>query len=296
MARWTPDPSFYPSPWQAAAGPAGDARLRGDAQHRHQRRPGAGRAHRARPRAGVADLRAARRPARHARDRRRAAPLRLERLLLRAVPVGAAPARRAPLPARARGCARRGSTSSTSRTTRTTPKIVKVDRAGGDRPQGRLQPPAHGPLRPRRDLRLRARQPRRATARAASSCSTTTTSPSRARGRTTAARRSWPTTSGGTSASTPCSPASGARRTWSRTASIGELLLGNKYGHQLHVWDLKKRRHTPGDRPRRRSTRWCSSCARPTTSARPTGSSASSPPPPTCRPRSGCGSAATTAG
>jgi selenium-binding protein 1 len=25
---------------------------------------------------------------------------------------------------------------------------------------------------------------------------------------------------------------------------IGELLLGNKYGHKLHVWDLKKRRHT----------------------------------------------------
>jgi selenium-binding protein 1 len=25
---------------------------------------------------------------------------------------------------------------------------------------------------------------------------------------------------------------------------IGELLLGNRYGHKLHVWDLKKRRHT----------------------------------------------------
>ena len=24
---------------------------------------------------------------------------------------------------------------------------------------------------------------------------------------------------------------------------VGELLLGNKYGHKLHVWDLKKRRH-----------------------------------------------------
>jgi len=24
---------------------------------------------------------------------------------------------------------------------------------------------------------------------------------------------------------------------------VGELLLGNKYGHQLHVWDLKSRRH-----------------------------------------------------
>jgi selenium-binding protein 1 len=24
---------------------------------------------------------------------------------------------------------------------------------------------------------------------------------------------------------------------------VGELLLGNRYGHRLHVWDLKKRRH-----------------------------------------------------
>ena len=24
---------------------------------------------------------------------------------------------------------------------------------------------------------------------------------------------------------------------------IGELLLGNKYGHQLHVWDWTKRKH-----------------------------------------------------
>ena len=44
----------------------------------------------------------------------------------------------------------------------------------------------------------RARQPRGRRARAASSCSTTRTSRSRARGRTTAGRRSWPTTSGGT--------------------------------------------------------------------------------------------------
>src|SRR3954447_13239224 len=24
---------------------------------------------------------------------------------------------------------------------------------------------------------------------------------------------------------------------------IGELLLGNKYGHKLHIWDLEKRKH-----------------------------------------------------
>ena len=34
MARLTPDPTFYPSPASAARGPAGDARIRRDAQHR----------------------------------------------------------------------------------------------------------------------------------------------------------------------------------------------------------------------------------------------------------------------
>ena len=40
-----------------------------------------------------------------------------------------------------------------------------------------------------------------------------------------------------------------------------ELLLGGKYGHALHVWDLHKRRHLQkldlGP-----SSRWCSSCGR----------------------------------
>ena len=217
MARWTPDPSFYPSPLQAAQAPpethAYVATL--NTGTNGDRAPDALTVLDLEP--GVADLRAARRPARHARDRRRAAPLRLERLLLGAVPVGAAPARRAPLPAGARAALvadpRRRRQGRPAR-----PEDRQGDRGGRDRPQGRLQPPAHDPLRPRRDLRVRARRPRAATARAGSSCSTTTTSPSRARGRTTAARRSWPTTSGGTSASTPCSRASGARRTWSRTA------------------------------------------------------------------------------
>ena len=71
---------------------------------------------------------------------------------------------------------------------------------------------------------------------------------------------------------------------------VGELLLGNKYGHKLHIWDLKKRNHLQ-EIDLGPSTRWCSSCAPRTTSARRTGSSASSPRPPTCRPRSGCGSA-----
>ena len=66
MARWTPDPTFYASPGAAAAAPRA-ARLRGGAQHGHERRPRAGRARRARPRGRLADLRAARGPARHAR-------------------------------------------------------------------------------------------------------------------------------------------------------------------------------------------------------------------------------------
>ena len=37
--------------------------------------------------------------------------------------------------------------------------------------------------------------------------------------------------------------ASGARRTWSRAGSLPDLLLGNQYGHQLHIWDLEKRTH-----------------------------------------------------
>ena len=62
-----------------------------------------------------------------------------------------------------------------------------------------------------------------------------------------------------------------------------ELLLGNKYGHQLHVWDLRKRTPPAGDRPRRRAP----DGARAAPGARPaqgrTASSASSSRPPTCR-------------
>ena len=123
------------------------------------------------------------------------------------------------------------------------PTLVKVDRGGGDRREDRLQPAAHRALRARRHLRQRARhadgkgpggiflldhetlrrprplgdRPRAAAARL----------------RLLVAPR----------LTTRWSRASGARRTWSRTGSIPELLLGGKYGHQLHVWDLRKRKH-----------------------------------------------------
>ena len=103
---WTPDPTFYPSPRSAVAAPpeeyayvvtlneAGTGAAVPDATGERR----AGRADRRRPQAGLVDLRPGGRPAGHAQRRRRAAPLRLERLLERAVPVGAAPARGAPLP------------------------------------------------------------------------------------------------------------------------------------------------------------------------------------------------------
>ena len=61
---------------------------------------------------------------------------------------------------------------------------------------------------------------------------------------------------------------------------IGELLLGNKYGHKLHVWDLNTRRHVQ-EIDLGAEHQMVSSCGRRTIRARPTGSSASSPRPPT---------------
>ena len=43
-----------------------------------------------------------------------------------------------------------------------------------------------------------------------------------------------------------------------------ELLLGGKYGHHLHVWNMKKRR-TSRRSTSGRSSRWCSSCGPRTT-------------------------------
>ena len=118
---------------------------------------------------------------------------------------------------------------------------------------------------------------------------------SRAPGRPTAARRSWPTTSGGTSASTrvltsewgtPNMVEDGLVRAscCSATSTATSCTCGTSRSAPT------SRRSTSAP-----STRWCSSCARPTTCARRTGSSASSPRPPTCRPPCGCGSAPTTA-
>ena len=192
---------------------------------------------------GSSDLRAGRRAARHARHRRRAAPLRLERVLLGAVPVGAAPARRAPLPARARPALARRSTSSTSRTTRARPRSSRSSR------------PRRSPARPATAARTRSTAaptgstcPRsatpRAAGRAASSCSTTTTSRVKGaweadRGPQELAYDFWWHLGFDTRADQRVGHAEDGRG----RPRQGELLLGNKYGHKLHVWDLKKRRH-----------------------------------------------------
>ena len=99
MSLWTPDPTFYPSPRDAAAAPA-ETLAYVVAFDRAAQKPDA---------LAVLDIdpasvvvRAGGRLDRHAVPRRRAAPLRLEHALVRALPVRAAPALRAPLPGRAR--------------------------------------------------------------------------------------------------------------------------------------------------------------------------------------------------
>ena len=152
------------------------------------------------------------------------------------------------------------------------------DRRGGAGREGRLLPPAHPALRPRRDLpvlprrrrrrRRRAGRDRAARPRRRSTCC--------APGRPTAARSTSPTTPGGTSTRTSLITSEWGTPSMIEDGIVPELLLGQKYGHALHFWDLADGRHLQTRRPRRRSTRWCWSCARPTTPRRPGGSSASS--------------------
>ena len=293
MARLTPDPTFYASPSDAASGPRRDARIRRRAQHGHERRQRTRRADRPRPRGRLPHLRPARRPPRHAERRRRAAPLRLERLLVRALPVGRAPARRAPLPARA-GPALLAHPHRRRQGRPAQPDADEGHRGRGDREQDRLLAPAHDPLRPRRDLRLRARRPRR-----------------RRPGRHLPARPRELLGQGRLGAG-PRAAGAGLRLLVAPQPGHGHHL---RVGHAEHGRERPPARAAaeqpvrpqaphlgpreaqarPGDRPRRPSTRWCSSCGRRTTRARPTGSSAWSPRPPTCPPRCGCGSATATA-
>ena len=98
----------------------------------------------------------------------------------------------------------------------------------------------------------------------------------RAAGSSIAVRRSSPTTSGGISVTTPQSPASGARRTWSKTGSTPRSCW------PAATATSSTSGTSPSGATSRRSTsarriRWCSSCARRTTRPRPMALSASSP-------------------
>ena len=53
-----------------------------------------------------------------------------------------------------------------------------------------------------------------------------------------------------------------------------EDLLGRRFGHHLNFWSHVRAQADPAGRPGRRSIRWCSRCARPTTPPRPGASSA----------------------
>ena len=277
--------------------PGRDARVRRDAEHRQQRRPRPGRADRDRPRGRLAaptasssgglDMPSVGDELHH---------FGWNACSSRAVPVGAASARRAPLPARARACAPRTSTSSTSRATPGRSRSSsRPYRRRGDR---RARPATRGRT-PSTAGRTGSTSPRSATPRA--------TGPGGIflldhddfsvkgpweddRGPQELAYDFWWHLNYGTVITsewgTPKMVEDGL---------VGELLLGNKYGHKLHVWDLEHAPPRPGDRPRPGEPDGARAAARARPVGRRTGSSASWPRPPTSRPRSGCGSAAPTA-
>jgi len=199
-----------PQPRGSNGRTAGAARLRGRVRPRRpgQRRHGRGRLRPrlAHPRTGGGLVGAAHR-------RQRAAPLRLERLLVRPLPPRPRRPRAvgAPLPNRPRH------PLLTHLRARHQARPPQPQRGPGHRgrgtgPKGRLLPPPHRPLLPRRHLPVRpGRGPTATTAPAGSPCSTTTASTSSAPGSWTAASSTSPTTCGGTSTTTPSLPASGAR-------------------------------------------------------------------------------------
>ena len=94
------------------------------------------------------------------------------------------------------------------------PKIVKVIEPEEFIQQDRLHLAAHDSLRPRRHLWERARFGQRRRPRRHFPDGSRDVRAERASGKRTAARSIWPTTSGGTWATTPWSPPSGARPTW----------------------------------------------------------------------------------
>ena len=277
MARWTPDPSFYPSPGSAAA--ADPRRTRTSSRS---------------TRARTATGRRTRWPCWTSTRSSSTYGQVVGRLDLPNVGDelhhfgwNACSAALCPQPCRTRtssaatcsfpACARRASTSSTPSPTRAQPQDRQDDRAGGDRTRKTgYSRAAHRPLRPRRDLRQRARRARR-----------------RRAGRRLPARphelRGQGRVGGG--------PRAAAARLRLLVAPRPRHDDHQRVGHAEHGRERREpraaaRQASTATAPRlgsaqarnhsRRSisapsTRWCWSCDRPTTPTRPTASSASSP-------------------
>ena len=180
-----------------------------------------------------------------AERRRRAAPLRLEPLLLGLPrPRPLAPDRaRLPLLADPHPQRRRRPAGAADR---------EGDRAGGARREDRLHAAAHRPLHAgRQRRRLACSATPTATAPAASPSSTRRRSRSRAAGRTAARRRRSTTTSGTSRARTCSSRPSSASRTPTRRASTSQTSRRAATGSRLHFWNLAEREARADRRPRR---------------------------------------------
>ena len=253
--RWHASPRIRPSTprRRGDGGAARGARLRRGPQHGHERRPRARRARRARRRSGLVDATASSSAGWTCRTSATSCTTS------------------AGTPARPR-CARPRRTRTSSAATCWCPglrssRIYVVDtkpdpRQPEDR-QGRSRP-RRSRARPATAARTRSTAARTgstsarsarptATGRAASSCWTTTTSRSRAqweedRGPQELAYDFWWHLGHDTMVTsewgTPNMVEDGL---------VGELLLGSKYGHQLHVWDLREAQARAGARPRRRA-------------------------------------------
>ena len=246
MARWTPDPTFYPSPRLAMDAPSETLAYVALLEPDQRSRPDA---------LGVVDLERGsdtygsdRVDARNGESWRRAAPLRLERVQRGALPIRAAAACRASLPRRPRPevvahLRRRHQARSAHTEDRQDDRAGRADRKTGySRPHTSHCGPdaiymsalggANGADGPGGIFRLDRERSSRSDLGAERG-------PQRCH-----------TTSGGTSTRTRSCPASGPRLTWSRTASYPEKLLAGEYGHAMHIWDLRKR-ETPEDARRR---------------------------------------------
>ena len=148
MTRWTPDPTFYPSPRLAAKAPA-ETLAYVAAFAAATARP----ARRGRCRSRLAELCDDRGRRRHAECRRRAPPLRLERVQLLSLPERAASPHRAALP-RCSGPALVPHPHHRHQVRSETAEHRAGDRAGGTDRSHRVLAAAHRALRARGHLRL----------------------------------------------------------------------------------------------------------------------------------------------